>query len=417
MSAPGGRALVVGGGIVGIACAWYLRKEGLTVSVIDAGRMGGACSAGNCGLVCPGHVLPLTMPGAALTAFRSLFDTRAAFRVRLQWRADLYRWFWEFARRCNMARALEAASELQRILDASADEYRRLMSEEALEAEYRETGTLYVFRTPTALRHFAARDIAPLERFGIRIRPLSADELVNFDASLRPGLAGGFLFEDDATVNPGRLCRRWAERLAQQGVSLHEHHAMKGLRQSSGRITGVVTDAGTLEAEHYVFALGAWSRQLGRDLGFNLPVEPGKGYSIVLDRPTPCPGLPMLFPETRIVATPFADGLRLGSMMEFAGFDRSLPVERLQQLIDSAGPYITLPAGRAWREPWYGWRPMTWDSLPVIGRPRGVANAIIATGHNMLGTTLAPATGRLVADFVMERRPFIEPAAYSPDRF
>jgi D-amino-acid dehydrogenase len=103
--------------------------------------------------------------------------------------------------------------------------------------------------------------------------------------------------------------------------------------------------------------------------------------------------------------------------MEFAGFDRSLPPARLQQLLDSAAPYIALPANPVWRDAWYGWRPMTWDSLPIIGRTRAADNAIVATGHNMLGTTLAPATGRLVADFVMERRTFIDAGAYSPDRF
>jgi D-amino-acid dehydrogenase len=417
MSASAERALVVGGGIIGMACAYFLRREGLAVTLLDQGRLGGACSAGNCGLVCPGHVLPLTLPGAPATALRSLFDRRAAFRVRLQWRAELYRWFWEFSRRCTTARALAAAAELQRILDASAEEYRRLLREEALDAEYRATGTLYVFRSASALEHFATADVQPLETFGVRIRRLAGEELAAFDPSLRPGLAGGFLFEDDAFVNPGRLCRSWARRIAEQGVTVLEQQAMTGLARNGRRITGITTAAGTLQADHYVFALGAWSRRLGAELGIELPVEPGKGYSIMLNRPAPCPGLPILFPETRVVATPFADGLRLGSIMEFAGFDRSLPRARLQQLLDSAAPYIALPANPAWRDAWYGWRPMTWDSLPIIGRTRAADNASIATGHNMLGTTLAPATGRLVADFVMERRTFIDAGAYSPDRF
>ncbi|HEX5789207.1 MAG TPA: FAD-dependent oxidoreductase, partial [Woeseiaceae bacterium] len=157
-----GRVLVTGGGIVGIACAHYLRQEGLDVTLIDQDRLGGACSAGNCGLVCPGHVLPLTMPGAMRAALASLLDPRAAFRVKPQWRPGLYRWFYEFARRCSEARALEAAAALQRILDASASEYRRLFAADpaaALDAEWQAGGALYLFRTVRAFEHFAATDV------------------------------------------------------------------------------------------------------------------------------------------------------------------------------------------------------------------------------------------------------------------
>lgn len=412
-----GHVLVVGGGIVGIACAHYLRREGLDVTIIDQGRLGGACSSGNCGLVAPGHVLPLTMPGAVRSALTSILNPRASFRVKPQLRPALYRWLYEFARRCNTAQALAAAADLKRILDASADEYRGLMREAPLDAEWREAGTLYLFRTATAFKHFADEDVRPLEDFGVRIRHLDGNAIRQFEPGVLEGAVGGFHFEDDACVRPGALCQSWAERLAEAGVHILEHTAMTDLRGKAGRIEGIVTPGGVLEADQYVFALGAWSRALGSRLDIALPVEPGKGYSIVLDRPDPCPNLPILFPETRVVATPFAAGLRLGSMLEFAGWDSSLSAARLQQLIDSAAPYISLPADRRIREPWYGWRPMTWDSLPVIGRPRRVPNAIIATGHNMLGTTLAPATGRLVSDIAMERPPFIDAAAYSPNRF
>jgi D-amino-acid dehydrogenase len=125
----------------------------------------------------------------------------------------------------------------------------------------------------------------------------------------------------------------------------------------------------------------------------------------------------VLFPERNIVATPFAQSVRLGSIMEFAGYDRSIPQWRVDQLIGAAADYIEMPVDRSPRQRWTGWRPMTWDSLPIIGRPRQLGNALIAAGHNMLGMTLAPATGRLIADLAMERAPFIDARAYAPDRF
>ena len=124
----------------------------------------------------------------------------------------------------------------------------------------------------------------------------------------------------------------------------------------------------------------------------------------------------MLFPEHRVGVTPFPDGFRLGSMMELAGFDATVPARRIRQLVESARCYLHEPAG-AVRETWSGWRPMTWDSLPIIGHVPGLDNAVLATGHHMLGMTMAPATGRLVAEVLSGGDPHIDPAPFSPQRF
>jgi D-amino-acid dehydrogenase len=172
-----------------------------------------------------------------------------------------------------------------------------------------------------------------------------------------------------------------------------------------------------MSADHYVFATGAWSSQLSAELVCKIPVEPGKGYSVTMSRPGISPRHPMLFPEHRVGVTPFDDSYRLGSMMEFSGFDSSIPPHRIQQLQDSAVPYLVEPAGEIIQETWYGWRPMTWDSLPIIGRVPALDNALLATGHNMLGLTLAPATGKLIAELIDEREPHIAIEAFSPSRF
>jgi D-amino-acid dehydrogenase len=146
-------------------------------------------------------------------------------------------------------------------------------------------------------------------------------------------------------------------------------------------------------------------------------VEPGKGYSVTMSRPQTMPSHPMLMPEKHIGVTPFSDSLRIASMMEFAGFDSSIPDFRIRQLQDSARPYLREPVGPTVEDTWYGWRPMTWDSLPIVGRTPGVANGLIATGHNMLGLTLAPITGKIIADLVAERETGLPLDAVSPARF
>lgn len=172
-----------------------------------------------------------------------------------------------------------------------------------------------------------------------------------------------------------------------------------------------------MEAENFIFATGAWSAKLAPLLACRIPVEPGKGYSITMTRPSVCPTYPMLFPEKRVGVSPFAEGYRLGSMMEFAGFDESIPGQRIQQLRRSAEDFLLEPYTDTILDTWYGWRPMTWDSLPILGPVPNLNKAYLATGHNMLGLATASASGRLMAELVTKTRPHIDPEPYSPGRF
>ena len=412
-----GRVAVVGGGIVGIACAHYLSRAGHSVTVIDQDRIGGGCSHGNCGHICASHVLPLNEPANLLAALGSLVNPRAPFRVRPQWRPSLLRWFWEFSRRCNHRHALSAGKAMESILDASIREYRALFEVGAFEAQWRPLGLLYVLRTRRGMQRFAAQDAMLRENFGIAATRIEGSELPEFDAALRPGLAGGFLYEGDAFLRPDALTANWSRWLASCGVRFDESRRVRGVETTAGKITRLRTDAGEVTADHYVFASGAWTTAMAAVLGCHVPIEPGKGYSVTTTRPRACPRHAMLFAEHRVGATPFDDGFRLGSMMEFAGFDASIPSRRIRQLIDSARHYLLEPAGEEVLETWCGWRPMTWDSLPVIGMVPGLANGVLATGHHMLGMTMAPATGKLVAEIIGERPAHIDPTPFSPARF
>jgi D-amino-acid dehydrogenase len=164
-------------------------------------------------------------------------------------------------------------------------------------------------------------------------------------------------------------------------------------------------------------ATGAWTSTLARHLGCRVPIQPGKGYSMTMRRPEKCPTRPLIFPETRVAVTPMQSGYRLGSMMEFAGYDESLRPERIGLLKRGAEPYLVEPYTEQIEEQWYGWRPMTYDGKPIIGPCPEMKNVLIAAGHNMLGLSMAPATGRLVAEMLDDRPPHVDPAAYSATRF
>jgi D-amino-acid dehydrogenase len=423
----GERTVVVGAGIIGIACAHYLAKAGLPVTVIDRGTIAGACSHANCGFICPSHVLPLTEPGAIRTAIKSLLNPHAPFRIRPRLSPALWNWLWQFARRCNHRQMLEAGTHLKAILDSSLTEYRRLMEEEQFDCEWKQDGLLYVLRTERGMREFAETDRLLTENFGVTARRIDGPELPAFDPALLPGLAGGFHYAGDASVRPDLLNAQWAHRLRERGVRFVEHCELRGIEKSAGRksrdgvptnrIVRLATSQGTMAADRVVFAAGAWSARLSRELECHIPIQPGKGYSVTMARPEPCPRQPILFPEHRVGVSPFATGYRLGSIMEFAGYDASIPERRIRQLRESARHYLVAPFTEEIQERWYGWRPMTWDSLPIIGPVPRLENAYLATGHNMLGLSLAPATGRLIAELITSRSPHIDPGAFSPSRF
>lgn len=408
---------IVGAGVVGIACAHYLEQAGLEVTLVDQGSIAGACSLANCGYICPSHALPLTEPGAFGVAFRSMFDRNSPFRVKPQWNPALWKWMFQFAKRCTHQQMLAAGKPLQAILESSMAEYHRMIDEFQLDCEWKEDGLLYVLQTQRGMDQFAATDDIVNQHFGIAATRIDGDELPGFDPGLKSGLAGAFLYPGDTSVRPDKLNQAWTSSLQSRGVRFVEHCELKSVRKESGRVVALDTAAGEIASKYFVFAFGAWAARWESELQCSIPVQPGKGYSVTLGRPDHSPKHPILFPEHKVGVSPFDTGMRLGSMMEFAGYDRTIPDRRIQQLRDSARPYLVASVDGPAESKWYGWRPMTWDSLPIIGLAGDLRNAYLATGHNMLGLSLAPGTGRLVAEMITGQKTHLNTAPYSPSRF
>jgi len=201
------------------------------------------------------------------------------------------------------------------------------------------------------------------------------------------------------------------------GGVIHEHTAVAGLRTDGGRILAVNTSQGEFTAAEVVYALGAWSPQLAKTVGLKLPIQPGKGYSITFRRPELAPAIPLVLKERSVCVTAWPSGYRLGSTMEFAGYDRSLNRTRLDALKRGAAEYLREPLGPAVEEEWYGWRPMTPDDLPIIGRVPALANLALATGHGMLGVSLSAITGQLVSELLCGRPPSFDLAPFAATRF
>lgn len=411
--------VIVGGGVVGCLSAYHLVKAGWRVTVLDRGTVGGGCSHGNCGYVCPSHVLPLAVPGAVWATTKTLFARNSPLKVRLGYARSHLGWFLGFARRCNRADMMASAVGIQALLNSSRALFDDLLEDEKLDVEWDTHGLLFVFRSKAAFDHYAETDHLLSDRFQMAALRLEAGELLRTEPSLKPdAVSGGYLYQSDAQLRPDVLMRGLRERLAGYGVTFVEHCTVTGFVKENGKAKAVATSQGEFAADAVVVAAGAWTPQLNRALGVKVPVIPGKGYSITVPRPANCPTYPMIFEEHRVAVSPFRTGLRVGSTMEFAGYDASMNRDRLKLLTDGAAAYLKEPiAPGPDAEEWWGWRPMIPDGKPVIDRTPAMSNVIVAAGHGMLGLSMATGTGKLVAELLNEEKPHVDPAHYSFKRF
>jgi len=409
--------IVIGGGVIGAACADFLMRAGRPVTLIERGAFGRGSSHGNCGLVCPSHILPLAEPGMVGKGIKSLFERNSPFAIKPRFDLALWSWLLKFAGRCNERDMIAAGRGIQPLLQSSLVLYRELIERESLDCEFESRGLLFAYRSKKAMEAYSATDRLMSESFHCPARRYDGDAVCELEPALRAGLAGGWYYHDDAHLRPDKLMRAWRRVLEAGGVTIRENCAFRGFRSRNGRVAAADTAGGELPADLFVVAAGAWTPLLNEHLGCRIPIQPGKGYSLTMPRPARCPKVPLIFPETRVAVTPFQSGYRLGSTMEFAGYDESIRPQRLQLLRDGATGYLHEPSCEPVQEEWFGWRPMTYDSLPIIDRSPKYENVIIAAGHNMLGLSMAPATGKLVAELAQGIPPHIDPAPYRAGRF
>jgi D-amino-acid dehydrogenase len=339
------------------------------------------------------------------------------FYIKPRFDLSLWRWLWQFARRCNESDMMESARAIQTLLNSSRTLYDELITGEAMDCEWQTLGILFVMHSPQGMEHFAATVRLLRDEFNVSARRFEGTELDRLEPALKPGLAGGWLFDRDAHLRPDRLMAAWRTVLERRSISIRERIQVHGIVREGRVGRALATSQGEIPAEAIVFATGAWTPLLAGSLGCRVPIQPGKGYSITMPRPQLCPRLPLLFEEHRVAVTPMHTGYRLGSTMEFSGYDATLNPRRLAILKEGAQHYLREPCADPVVEQWFGWRPMTWDSRPIIDRSPALDNVWIAAGHNMLGVSMSPATGKLVAEMFSGTTPHIDPHPYRATRF
>ena len=404
--------VVIGGGVIGGFTAWYLAQAGHRVTLIEQSEFGRQCSHGNCGYVSPSHVIPLARPGQVLKGLKGMLTTQTALRINPAKLTMLAPWLLKFALRCNSRAMMEAGKACHPLLQSSAALYREVFEQQNMLVDWKTDGLLFVFRDQHEFDAYAESDAWLRKHFDMPAEPFAGAALTALEPALKPGLAGAWLYRCDAHLRPGKLMSELKRIITAAGVRVLEQTAMKSFAGGNGRAVAVETTGETLTADNFVVAVGAWAPLLQQSLGVKLPIQPGKGYSITMARPKQCPKYPMILEECHVAITPFEEGYRVGSTMEFSGYDTSLNRARLNYLRSGAAEYLHEPTAEPVEEEWYGWRPMTADGIPYIDRSPRFGNVWIAAGHSMLGISMGTRTGKLVAELITGAKPHVDPALY-----
>ena len=405
--------VVVGGGIVGAFCAWYLLKTGRSVTIVEADRFSSGCSHGNCGFICPSHVFPLPAPGQIRRIFRGMLQRHTPLRIPLRWSPSLWLWLLRFAWHCNRRHMRRAGAARHQLLQSSMTEYRNLAECGELIPEWHDCGLLFVCRDDSTMTELLQTSDVLRRDYQLTSRHLTANELCELEPGLRPGLAGAIWFDGDAHVRPDRVMSSLKSALRSQGAVIEEGFRVSSIASAGNTATAVCSeDDREIAADEFVVATGALTPFLNHALGCRIPIQPGKGYSITMAKTDRCPRYPMILEECHVALTPFDTGFRIGSTMEFSGYNSKLNRGRLQYLRDGAAEYLCEPIDEHTEEEWFGWRPMTSDGLPYIDRTSRYSNVWLAAGHNMIGLSTAPATGRLVSELIAGMKPHVDPEPF-----
>ena len=411
--------MIVGGGVIGLCAAYYAMRRGHRVTILERGEPAhDSCSLGNAGMITPSHFVPLAAPGMVSMGLRMMLNPESPFYIRPRFSKDLFSWGWKFYRAANAAHVARSAPLLRDLNLASRRCYEDLAAESGNEFGLVKRGLLMLCRTEERL-HEEAKMAKMACELGLQADVLTPEQTARLDPGIRMDIVGAVHFADDCHLSPGKFIEGLTRDLLTNGAEFRWNTEVIGWNIKENKIAAVRTVDGEITADEYVLTGGAWAPQIVRELGLNLPMQAGKGYGLTLPRPKQQPNLCSILAEARVAVTPMGEALRFAGTMEIAGMGQETNPARVSGILKSIPKYFPDYTPEDFRNlpVWNGLRPCSPDGLPYIGRTSRFANLVIGTGHAMMGLSLGPITGQLLAEILSDEAPSIPLNLLRPDRY
>ena len=412
------KAAIIGGGIMGLCSAYYLRKDGWDVTVIDKGDMLDNCSYGNLGMVVPSHFVPLAAPGMISQGIRWMFDKKSPFYVHLSADLALAKWGLKFMKSATQKHVEKSAQYLLDLNLYSKHLYEELSVTPGFDFSFEKKGIMMYYKTEKTGEeeiHLADKG----KSMGIDVEALTASQVQLLEPGIQLDILGAVHYRSDAHLYPNDLMKQMLAHLKNAGVVFMENAPVQKIVKEKNKIKKVVTASGDVGADVVVIATGSWLPQLAKMAGENLSLMPGKGYSFTIDKPQQRLNIPAILCEARVAITPMNGKMRYGGTMEIGKMNDDVNMNRVAGIVESIPAYfpnlnLEMPKQK---DVWHGFRPCTPDGLPYIGFSEKTENLLIAGGHLMSGLSLGPATGKIIADLANKKTPSVKIDAFSPVRF
>lgn len=410
------KIIIIGGGIIGLSCAYFLTKSGHQVTVIDQSKMNGGASYVNAGYLSPSHLVPLAAPGVMKQGLKWMFNPKSPLYIKPRLNPDFLKWSFAFNASCNQKHVDRSVPVMKDIAVLGRDLYHQIKQEEGFAFQLEKKGLLMLCRTEEALHH--ENELAQIAvKEGLVARTISSKEVQEMMPETAMDIVGASYFECDHHTTPGDFMQEMKAHLIAKGVRFRQEEKVIDFEINLGKIISVQTDKETLTADEFVLAAGSWTSTLSRKLNLNLLLQAGKGYRIQTTRET---GItyPSILAEAKIAITPMNEFTRFAGTMEIAGINHKINTKRVDSIAEGVSKYFpeVQISEKEKENAACGLRPVSPDGMPYIGKSAKCKNLTLATGHAMMGWSLGPSTGKLVQEIIDEEKPSLDLKAFHPDR-
>ena len=406
---------IIGGGVVGVACALELARRGASVVVLERDRVGYGCSFGNAGWLTPSQAVPLANPNVLLKSFKWMLDPESPLYIQPRLDPSYLRWLAGFLLSARHGKFERGAAALVELCRVSVDMWEAFAQQSSEPFGFERHGLLSVYESMASLES-ARGAIDLVAKSGVRAERWTADDVREREPAIVGKQVGGYFFPDDAHCEPYAAVRAMATAAAAAGVRVLEGTEVFSVPPANGT-RRLVTTRGEVRADRIVLAAGSWSEGLGRMLELRVPILGAKGYSLLLPRATPHPTRSIYLIERKVAINPHADALRIAGTLELVRHDFSINKRRVDVILRGARGMLNLGNPPVVHEIWRGLRPCAPDGMPLIGRARGRGDVWLATGHQMAGLKTATGTGLLLAQLMSGEPPRFDPAPFRADRY